>query len=40
MPPRLAVQAGLKSNGVVDLVGIGEAARLLGLNASALRYTT
>jgi DNA-binding transcriptional MerR regulator len=38
MTASLAVQAGLKSNGGMELVGIGEAARLLGLNASAVRY--
>src|SRR5437763_10973547 len=34
----LALQAGLKSNGEMELVTIGEAAQTLGLNTSALRY--
>jgi DNA-binding transcriptional MerR regulator len=38
MGRRLALQADLKSTGSVELVSIGEAARRLGLNASALRY--
>lgn len=38
MPATVAVQAGLKSNATVTLIGIGEAARLLGMNTSALRY--
>jgi DNA-binding transcriptional MerR regulator len=38
MPATVAVQAGLKSNRFMALVSIGEAARLLGMNTSALRY--
>jgi len=34
----LALQAGLKSNEVMELMTIGEAAQTLGLNTSALRY--
>jgi DNA-binding transcriptional MerR regulator len=34
----VAAQVDLKSNGNMGLVGIGEAARTLGLNPSALRY--
>lgn len=34
----MAVQANSKSNGAMDLIPIGEAARLLRLNPSALRY--
>jgi DNA-binding transcriptional MerR regulator len=36
--PTLRFQAGLKSNGDVDLIAIGEAAARLGLRPSALRY--
>jgi DNA-binding transcriptional MerR regulator len=36
--PTLQVQVGLKSNGVMDLIPIGEAAARLGLSTSALRY--
>lgn len=38
MPERLALQADLKSNGGMELVPIGEAARRLGVKTSALRY--
>lgn len=38
MRPSLAVQARLKSNGPMELVPIGDAARKLGLAPSALRY--
>jgi DNA-binding transcriptional MerR regulator len=38
MCPTLVLQPGLKSNGGMELLPIGEAARRLGLNASALRY--
>ncbi|HEX2398995.1 MAG TPA: hypothetical protein VHJ79_03205, partial [Mycobacterium sp.] len=34
----LALQAGLKSNEEMELVTIGDAAEMLALNASALRY--
>ena len=34
----LALQAGLKSNGAMELMTIGEAAQMLALNTSALRY--
>jgi DNA-binding transcriptional MerR regulator len=34
----VAAKADLKSNAFVALIGIGEAARTLGLNTSALRY--
>lgn len=34
----LPVQVGLKSNNVMELIPIGEAAARLGLSASALRY--
>ena len=35
---RVVVQAAWKSNGLVELIPIGEAAHRLGLRASALRY--
>jgi DNA-binding transcriptional MerR regulator len=38
MPATVAVQADVKSNAIVTLVSIGQAARTLGMNASALRY--
>src|SRR4051794_669455 len=38
MTTRVVLQADLKSNGVMELISIGEAARRVGLNASALRY--
>ena len=38
MASRVVLQVGLKSNGTMDLISIGEAAHKLGLNASALRY--
>jgi DNA-binding transcriptional MerR regulator len=34
----MVLQADLKSNGAMELIPIGEAARRVGLNASALRY--
>jgi DNA-binding transcriptional MerR regulator len=38
MPLTVAVQPGLKSTVFVALISIGEAARILGMNTSALRY--
>src|SRR5262245_39333833 len=36
--PTVALHVGLKSNGGMEQMSIGEAARMLGLNTSALRY--